>query len=263
MPRGTSRYDETVLQQRLWTPNAIQNSLEVWLDADLVASRTIATGISSWKDQSLNNNDAFQNTAANQPTIVSRGIGNRTVFNFNGTSQLLNFTSTPFSGKTSGMIFVVFTVVNDPGLGIDYSTPPWGNSGTDTQVDHWPWTDGNIYDGTLSTTRKTAGDPVPSLKDGTLSTIYSASSDWRLWINGSLLFSTTSNTFTVGTSYIGYQTKGSFQPYFQGTIAEIVALKSTYNYRQQIEGYLAWKWGLQAKLPAEHSFVLRPPMIGD
>jgi hypothetical protein len=29
--------------------------------------------------------------------------------------------------------------------------------------------------------------------------------------------------------------------------------------RQQIEGYLAWKWGLQSNLPANHPYVLFPP----
>jgi hypothetical protein len=29
--------------------------------------------------------------------------------------------------------------------------------------------------------------------------------------------------------------------------------------RQQIEGYLAWKWGLQSNLPATHPYVFSPP----
>ena len=29
--------------------------------------------------------------------------------------------------------------------------------------------------------------------------------------------------------------------------------------QQQIEGYLAWKWGLQSNLPANHPYVLFPP----
>jgi len=31
------------------------------------------------------------------------------------------------------------------------------------------------------------------------------------------------------------------------------------NQRQQIEGYLAWKWGLQANLPANHPYFFAPP----
>jgi hypothetical protein len=29
--------------------------------------------------------------------------------------------------------------------------------------------------------------------------------------------------------------------------------------RQQVEGYLAWKWGLVGSLPANHPFRLFPP----
>jgi hypothetical protein len=31
------------------------------------------------------------------------------------------------------------------------------------------------------------------------------------------------------------------------------------NQRQQVEGYLAWKWGLQGSLPANHPFKRWPP----
>ena len=29
--------------------------------------------------------------------------------------------------------------------------------------------------------------------------------------------------------------------------------------QQQVEGYLAWKWGLQANLPANHPYYTHPP----
>jgi hypothetical protein len=35
-------------------------------------------------------------------------------------------------------------------------------------------------------------------------------------------------------------------------------LPTTYQ-RQQVEGYLAWKWGIQANLPANHPFKNAPP----
>jgi len=31
--------------------------------------------------------------------------------------------------------------------------------------------------------------------------------------------------------------------------------------RQQIEGYLAWKWGMVASLPVDHPYKLAPPII--
>jgi hypothetical protein len=46
-----------------------------------------------------------------------------------------------------------------------------------------------------------------------------------------------------------------------GTIGEILFLFGTLTtiQRQEVEGYLAWKWGLQANLPASHPFAkVRP-----
>jgi hypothetical protein len=31
--------------------------------------------------------------------------------------------------------------------------------------------------------------------------------------------------------------------------------------RQKLEGYLAWKWGLAANLPADHPYKLNPPTV--
>ena len=44
--------------------------------------------------------------------------------------------------------------------------------------------------------------------------------------------------------------------YFTGTMFEIIGYNTslTTNQRQSVEGYLAWKWGLQGSLPATHPF---------
>jgi hypothetical protein len=48
-----------------------------------------------------------------------------------------------------------------------------------------------------------------------------------------------------------------------GLIGEIIVTSSlafTDN-RQRLEGYLAWKWGLEANLPANHPYKLLPPTV--
>jgi hypothetical protein len=76
--------------------------------------------------------------------------------------------------------------------------------------------------------------------------------------NGSQ-FATKRFTFDIGTSYAGI---GSFfAAYsFSGYISEILVFNTTLTtdlYR--IEGYLAWKWGLQKSLPSDHPYVFFPP----
>lgn len=71
-------------------------------------------------------------------------------------------------------------------------------------------------------------------------------------IGGSVfpITSTNGNTAVVETSVENYMT---------GNIAEIIYYGSTNLstvQRQRVEGYLAWKWGLQASLPTSHPFAL-------
>lgn len=49
--------------------------------------------------------------------------------------------------------------------------------------------------------------------------------------------------------------------HYNGTIGEILIFHTTLttNQRQQVEGYLAWKWGLQKSLISSHPYYLFPP----
>ena len=50
--------------------------------------------------------------------------------------------------------------------------------------------------------------------------------------------------------------------YFIGNIAEVIVYPGGVNstQRSQIQGYLAWKWGLKSQLPPSHPFFLIPPV---
>jgi hypothetical protein len=48
-----------------------------------------------------------------------------------------------------------------------------------------------------------------------------------------------------------------------GSVAEVVFVSGTVTteVRQLIEGYLAWKWGLEANLPSGHPYEFGPPTL--
>jgi hypothetical protein len=74
--------------------------------------------------------------------------------------------------------------------------------------------------------------------------------------NGSVLTSTTTNViYMSGNSQTARI--GIWDTTFSGSIAELIAYDAplTTIQRQQIEGYLAWKWGLQTQLPTTHPFI--------
>ena len=79
------------------------------------------------------------------------------------------------------------------------------------------------------------------------------------------------NTFTFNATNVGIAlgmryTGGSLRvdngaSAFDGNISEVILYNTALNttQRQQIEGYLAWKWGLQSTLPAGHPFKTAAP----
>jgi hypothetical protein len=52
--------------------------------------------------------------------------------------------------------------------------------------------------------------------------------------------------------------------HFEGVVSEVIWLgyEPTSGERQRIEGYLAWRWGLEAKLPSGHPYESVAPTIG-
>ena len=89
--------------------------------------------------------------------------------------------------------------------------------------------------------------------------------------NGTDISFTASSGFT-NTAPTPYQTTvvGAFRSgpttfinFYSGTIAEIICYSGLLrrNEQQQVEGYLAWKWGLASNLPSTHPFKHGPPIV--
>ena len=66
--------------------------------------------------------------------------------------------------------------------------------------------------------------------------------------------------YSGGTSYVTLSSS-TYSRFFIGNIAEFLYYPAgiTNTQRQQVEGYLAWKWGLQASLPVGHPYKSAAP----
>jgi hypothetical protein len=231
-------------------------SCALWLDAADSASFTFSSGsnINQWTDKSGSGNNA---TGGVSPTYNSSA---RSVI-FNGTSSYLQ---TPLSAvPTVETVFAVFTVTMAPiynrfndilgtsafyGRGFNVITSLTPTS-TEYQLRYDSWGTGSIalnsygsviYNTlTLATGQYTGGQGAGSTYGSNFGSFQSLS------FSG------------AGTTRIGAGNNGD---YFTGTINEVIIYNSvlTATQRQQIEGYLAWKWGLQAQLP---SFANIPKFI--
>jgi hypothetical protein len=221
--------------------------LALWLDASDSSTITHnSNAISQWSDKSGSGNHATQSTATNKPTLTASAQNGKPVITFDGTNDYLTSTSLnisqPYSifavAKTtigSGRDYIFDGVTNDS----DRSMVALNKSGTvQVQSSSGVWSNSNI------------NTPTDYF---TFSSTYNGTNG-LIGING-----TTVSNFNTGTRNLSnglriganWTASGDF---LEGNIAELLIVNSTLstNYRQQIEGYLAHKWGLT--LPSNHPY---------
>jgi len=143
----------------------------------------------TWLDQSGAGHNFTQASGPAQPTTGT--IAGQPALVFNGTSQYLSSAASAFSGQTAGEAFIVMQLDADP--------PATGAGGLWTfgtgASDHTPFTDGVIYSGWGSDTRKTTVDPATSMASAAcIYNIRSAANAWSSHLNGTQLFTTATNS---------------------------------------------------------------------
>ena len=85
-----------------------------------------------------------------------------------------------------------------------------------------------------------------------------------MYLNGNTMGSVNNpqtSAFAYTTYAIGSRNTASASYSWNGLIGEIILFNSalTTPQRQQVEGYLAWKWGLQSSLPSTHAYAKFAP----
>jgi len=139
--------------------------------------------------------------------------------------------------------------------GTNHFTELWGSSGFPTDYMYYGVANQEIRGNT-------------SLSDDTyyftcIKRTYNAPTvyDINLYLNGSADGTgqaDESNLFSD--SLIG---KDQYNSYFDGNIGEILVFDSALSdaNRQKVEGYLAWKWGMEGDLPTGHPYKSSPPCV--
>lgn len=243
---------------RVFTPRSI-SGLQLWLDAADSSSYTVvSTKVTQWNDKSGNSYHMTPVGTQSNGTISSSFQNNLNVVNFSGR----NMYRTPINSAVYPSDCFLLLASKDLARADFFS---FGNTTSDnfnslTLGEHTPlrWHNGSSF---FSRTPNTVS-PVNETSTGFLIMQWSlANNNYILRRNGSLLTQTASYTYTIGGNpvyQIGYrhtdQTTSllDLNAYF----AEVLVFNSqlSTSQREQIEGYLAWKWGLQANLPSTHPF---------
>lgn len=253
----------SIRQTAKWQPTSI-TGCALWLDAT-DRSKVVLSGnnVLEWNDKSPQSNII---TRTGTPLFSSRNLGIGAV-EFNGTNAYfvnttLNIDLTKYSvffvcQQTSYVTNSLGILVLTNGNNTDYAS-------LNTFIYAASMTSANAY----AEFGNAAGfyRPTPySLTPFSIYTDVTDGSSKSFYRNGNLL---QSQIFANLTSSIGFligarkeSGSASITRFFSGFIGEVLIFSKTLSTieRQQVEGYLAWKWGLQTSLPATHPYAKFPP----
>jgi hypothetical protein len=246
---------------RRWSP-LTPGGCGLWLDgADSSSSSMTLTGntVNTWKDKSGNGYNYTQTSySTTLPPLSNIKTGTGVYF---GSQQGLYNTSFPF--PTSYTIFSVANQITNSG-GYQYILhAPYnadyiiffgslnGNFATFTGVNGWNDVNANSPSSSIANTSNTAS-LLSCTNNGTTLTPY--------FNTVAMSTKTGTNAAATGMTLGDTDTAHARQPWL-GTVGEIIIYNSVLSttQRQQVEGYLAWKWGLKDSLPSSHPYKLFPP----
>jgi hypothetical protein len=249
----------------LWTPADLAVAPHAWYDAQQYSG---GASVSQWDDLSGNARHAVQATGADQPTYgATLWDGSLPAIRFgSGGSKGLVGASMESLGYSAAALFSVEKNSVDPPAGAAAQTSALVNHyGGALGSDHTPYQDGITYHGFGSTVRKTVGDLTTSWAAARLLGIVSESGAWSLDLDATQEFTTGTNTvgFASHSTSLG-RSSSNTTLYYDGWGAEIVLLgyAPTTDEKERLEGYLAWRWGIEANLPSGHAYELAAPTTG-
>ena len=240
----------------LFNPKSFGN-LAVWLDAaDTTTITTSGSNITEWRDKS--GNGYTGSSSAGRNFTYATSVQNTLNVAQTATGQTLSLTNVTLGPTLSAFLLCY----------------PLNQSSDTAFLEHGPDTNTNAgfflhtQNSSQIGIRNTSGYVTTSAYPNyTLSNTWqlptlvnpdpNASSQASFYLNGSLKFSLTGVTGSNVTQTLFLNGRNntntlSYASYIGELLVYTAALTNTQ--RQQVEGYLAWKWGIQSTLPSDHLY---------
>ncbi len=241
--------------------------IQFWLDIDDYSTLTLdSTAIESIADKSENGRIATA-PAGEEPSYVVSAYGSKPVARFSG-NQYMNFVSPYLGGNQKYSIYCVITRTAEYGANTSSDNVFWGVVGFDGSINMLVlgWRNQLIMHGHYGNdyySTSTYPYSTPSLDQ--LSFVYGGVGSYgkEMFLNASSVGSTANDKGSKDgnlNSTLGRY----FSQRFNGDIGELLVFSndlsfSNNNLHKKIEGYLAWKWNIQSKLPLIHPYKNSPP----
>ena len=247
-----------------WTPSQITTAL--WLDAAEAGTITLnGSTVSQWNDKSGNGRNVSQATASAQPTYNATGLNGKPSLSFDGTSDfMLGVSNIGLSGNPLFSVAGVFvTQLPSDDVFLSFGSTAAASSyhfmGANSGNNVWTGFANASQLGTATLSSPSSAYVFTAVRNAV------NTANWTVTQNGNVLTVTqgdsTAITLVDGPINIARFVNGG--NIASMTAAEIVLVPTTLSTdnRQKLEGYLAWKWGLQANLPAGHPYKDAPPTV--
>ena len=272
---GQREQVEQYLKNKWYPDTYTPTGTSLWLDSASASNFTLSgSSVQVWKDKSAQSTDYSQSYAWAQPLYSLDSVTGRYGVRFGAyaiATGLTNATS-PFGATSSWSVFAVqrydYSTDQSGEVVNDCVCTPYdisGNAPTTFKV-------GTTYVVTPSTSEliyiREGGVFAANVeihKRPVLTTQYVNSLEYADFYNGTAgeTASLTQAMTTAGKLNIGFA--GALTPALAGAmrgyIYELIVFKTaiTTETRQAVEGYLAWKWGIQDLLATTHPYYLAPP----
>lgn len=264
----------------LWTPADLAVPPALWIN-DTSPITDDGTGhCSQWTDISGNGYSYLGHASNTHPAITSSGLNGLRTITFDGSNDYLDISGT--SGANSlaqnAAAFSYFVLANPAPSSTSRRIVNWsvgsGGSGSSIRA--------GILVGLPSANTVSAYQRRADTDTAVPATQSYSTQAWHLWeAEHNWAAATVALRIDAGTATTANTGQGSgnsantysnvveiggdaaVSQTMSGSIAEEIALTytPTTTDRQKIEGYVMWKWGLQANLPSGHPYASAPPYV--
>ena len=236
-----------IQKNRNFTPPQISNC-QLWMDAaDSTTITRSGANITQWNDKANN----YSGPATNNPQYNSNPINGLPTIRFDGSSNRYVLISANNYNYSFMTYFMVIRWISGTGGFMGTDTP--SNYGRALAVSS-PNVQLLLYSQFYTT-----NIPLTANQPCILSAYFNGTTNFTVILNGTpTLFAVGQGTGNTNTN--GFNI-GVFNPSNSGNhsfdMGEGIVYSSILSdtQRQQVEGYLAWKWGLVASLPAGHPYL--------
>jgi len=247
-----------------FVPTQIQSgTCQLWLDGSDSSTITGTTAVSAWTDKSGNGNNT---TIFGTPNSTFGTINNVKAMWFNGSSGTYGLFSNTGATVSGFVVGTMNSATSTYGRMIALGNNP-GNDDSGTL--QCPFLLRQVANQAFCTRRFQTDRTYSSYTYDApfLASIIYDGTNGNLYVNGSTIvqFGSTGNfgysNYSVGCGI--YSIANNTIDTWTGFVGEVILYRSalTTPQQQQVEGYLAWKWGLQANLPANHPYKNTSPDI--